>query len=522
MTFHDLNLRSCSRCLWLLRRWCQLGAVLVCYSLAQEPAPGLGAQEDGSGHPSNHTERYCPEYDSLFTESATPQNDICTTTTTVTTTTTGTTSTSTTTTTPFVQQRCEELCVANSHPWFVKCVWDICATCLECTNVIKPPPPTPPPPPPRTFPSTTTVTTSTTSTTSTSSTSSTSTTSKFVSTTEEVEEGSTARPGCQDGCRRAAAAGESWRLMCQWALCWTCEECDPTTTTATNTTTTTSTTSSGTTMTTTAPPEPPSTTTENYTSTTTTATSTTTTTTNGACAPLATSFPARGCHDAMSPNTTCETRTIDHACVEQSKLVFHCPLDNVDPNRQPDLVMGTFRTKCKVCGLEPSHFIDEDPRKRIVNMSFEFGPNSLEGIVDQSDIEEYHIYFADLCGNLLKVDSDNASHTGEIVTLPVDNTLEAGCCTRGAYKVGPLKTRMPGDEANLTVMVIPKIAGVGLLSVGSIAGYVTDFHDREAEAFWGLKRASATVRQAEPTKLAAWAVWCALTAVVIVVTSSHV
>jgi len=176
-------------------------------------------------------------------------------------------------------------------------------------------------------------------------------------------------------------------------------------------------------------------------------------------------------------------------------MVFSCPAENTDPERQPDLIYGTFRSKCKVCALETTDFVDVDPRRRRVNMSFEFGPNSLDGIVDESGIEAYDIYFADMCGNLLDVEKDNKSQTGEIVRIPVDGSLEAGCCTPGAYKVGPLVTRMPGDDENLTVVVIPKIRGIGLLSVGSIAGLVSDFHDREAEAFFGIPRASAAVRR---------------------------
>lgn len=206
----------------------------------------------------------------------------------------------------------------------------------------------------------------------------------------------------------------------------------------------------------------------------------------------------------MMANTTCETYTVDHPCVEQSKLVFSCPADNVDFERQPDLISGTFRTKCKVCGLETTDFLDVDPRKRIVNMTFEFGPNALDGTVDEDGIEEYHIYFADTCGNLLPVDSDNKSATGEIRRIPVDRSLEAGCCTFGAYKVGPLLARMPGEEENLTVVVVPKITGIGLLSVGHVAGLVTDFHDREAEAFWGIARASGAVRSMDVGLMGAW------------------
>lgn len=176
-------------------------------------------------------------------------------------------------------------------------------------------------------------------------------------------------------------------------------------------------------------------------------------------------------------------------------MVFKCPAENTDPERQPDLIFGTYRSKCKVCALETVDMVDIDPRSRRMNLTFEFGPNSLEGIVNEDGIESYEIYFADLCGNLLPVEKQNKSATGEIASVAVDGSLEAGCCTPGAYKVSVPSTRMPGDYGeNLTVVVIPKIRGIGLLSVGAVAGLVSDFHDREAEAFWGLNRASDAVR----------------------------
>eukprot|EP00927_Polykrikos_kofoidii_P049406 TRINITY_DN4346_c0_g1_i1.p1 TRINITY_DN4346_c0_g1~~TRINITY_DN4346_c0_g1_i1.p1 ORF type:complete len:500 (-),score=51.33 TRINITY_DN4346_c0_g1_i1:75-1574(-) len=433
---------------------------------------------------------YCPGVEGMLTPGSRilPGNSgTCTTTTTVTTTTTTTTGTSTTLTTAVqVQRRCEDICESNGHPWFMKCVWEICATCLQCTNVIPPKEVETP------APATITITTTSAST-STSTTHTTSTTSTSTSTTPPPPPATTTvtteqSAYCLDQCFSASSV--DWSMKCEWELCWECSMCDPTTTTATTTTTTSTSTTSQSTTTTTC--DFCLVTTTATTTTVTTVTTTTTTTTNIACQPPSRVYPVAGCVEPVAAGDTCVTETINHPCVEEETVIFHCPADNIDPLREPDLVVSDKeanvsapRVRCRVCDLSPGTVSDTDPRSSKVAGIFTFGPNAVEGYVDQTDILEYHIVFVDRCGLILDE---------PILVLPVNVTLASGCCTPGAYTAS-FKGDVPVNHSgNLTLMVVPYTDSAGLLTAGQVAGDITDWFDAEKAYYYGKVRSNLAIR----------------------------
>lgn len=204
----------------------------------------------------------------------------------------------------------------------------------------------------------------------------------------------------------------------------------------------------------------------------------------------------------MMPGEKCRARTLPHPCVEQDYLYFECPEDNIDSLTSPTLVKGKHRTRCKVCRMETVTFNDTDPRLNVVYGAFDFGPNSVEGLIDEEGISEYHIYFADDCGNLLK----------RIAVIPRDWSLEKGCCTPAAYQV-EFHVGLPVNHSNVSVMVIPYInetdqdgQELGLLPIGAVAGFLNDYHDAKQARFYGMARNSHAARQASrPLGLvAAW------------------
>jgi hypothetical protein len=242
-------------------------------------------------------------------------------------------------------------------------------------------------------------------------------------------------------------------------ICSTCEECVTTTTyVATNTTT----------------------------STTTNTTFTTTTTTIYNCAAPSRVYPFNesDCATEIPPGTSCSARTKDHKCIAQATFDFACLDLNDKKMLNPQLLAVTGdsaanyggRVRCQVCDLQQQNFEDTVQEESLVGpITFEFGPNSLDGTVDELDIEEYEVWFADECGNLLGPQP--------VTSIPVQGreenkeampTLPQGCCTNNAYKIEIESAYLPKGYKNVSVVIVPFTTSVQRLTFGAVVGTVAD------------------------------------------------
>merc|ERR1712232_508585 len=134
--------------------------------------------------------------------------------------------------------------------------------------------------------------------------------------------------------------------------------------------------------------------------------STTATTTVYHCAAPSKVYPIdddSDCNEPIAPGGSCQVKTKEHECLEQTTLLFECPdLNDVKGYvPEPALPPGgeadhlEWRTRCKVCDLDPVVFVDEYVEESLVGpINFGFGPNSLNGKVDELDIEHYEVRFA--------------------------------------------------------------------------------------------------------------------------------
>lgn len=167
-------------------------------------------------------------------------------------------------------------------------------------------------------------------------------------------------------------------------------------------------------------------------------------------------------------------------------MVFSCPADNTVVGREPDLVSGSFLTKCRVCDSTPVVFNDTDPRLRKVDGNFSFGPNSLNGTVNESGIANYQIWLADMCGRLIGL--------APIAIVPRDRELEPYCCSYGAYEVR-FRLEMPKNYSKMQILIVPFTELGDLLTVGSVAGTLKDYYNRREAAWYGMKRTAGAIRR---------------------------
>lgn len=190
--------------------------------------------------------------------------------------------------------------------------------------------------------------------------------------------------------------------------------------------------------------------------------------------------------------------TLSHPCVEQSSLVFLCPHGNgVDGEKEPILQSGSFGVKCKVCGLPADAPIDTNAAPGEIAATVQFGPNTLDGVVDESGILSYSVFMVDECNKRI----GDALATVEVVPgLP-----QGGCCQSDAYTVA-VAAQLPFNTTGASLMIVAETSA-GLLSVGAVTGFVADDASGSSGAGSGASSAASSAggRLARPW-MAAWAV----------------
>jgi len=131
-------------------------------------------------------------------------------------------------------------------------------------------------------------------------------------------------------------------------------------------------------------------------------------------------------------------------------------------------------------------FNDTDPRLRLVDGNFSFGPNALNGTVNESGIANYQIWLADMCGRLIG--------KSPVAIVPRDLQLEPYCCSYGAYQVA-FRLEMPENYSKMQLLIVPFTELGELLTVGSVAGTLKDYYNAREAAWYGQKRLSLAIRR---------------------------
>ncbi|CAJ1331182.1 unnamed protein product [Effrenium voratum] len=428
---------------------------------------------------------------------------VCTTTTTATHTATHTTTRTGTffSTTRGQAIECRDFCYENSHPWIVKCGWPACASCGECASIL--------------LPSTAPETTSAPDQSFTPRPVRGNTTTRRPSTSAATGQQSGGSGGGSapvfesDGSLEEAANGPTteglatttmqleskaclklcydakkfynWPKLCTWATCVLCPECSGTSVTMTTTTIpfTLTLTHTSTKVIATGPPTSSTTATETRTSTTTstvTDTSTiTSTTTDRACAPaspILTSIMAdEDCKGNLSAGDVCVAAVADHPCLYPGDLVLQCPRNNI-LYREPELLSGIFRTKCRICGFGHTDWEDTDPTGGRIAVSLEFGANAILGAVDESDIFGYGIFLADNCSRPLQ--RDEVGYVPKMDPYPYDDR----CCTMNAYQTSISFDVPPGYTS--VILSVRVNTSFGFLPLGEVTSEIMDWNETRA------------------------------------------
>lgn len=155
-------------------------------------------------------------------------------------------------------------------------------------------------------------------------------------------------------------------------------------------------------------------------------------------------------------------------CVQQSALTFDCPWGNGDPLWNPTLRNTTrdggkphYRTRCRVCGIG-IQLNDSDPREGWIAGNISFGPNAVDGYVDENPITSYAVYFVDACGVPI----------GEpVANVPKRSGVPDFCCLHDAYRVEVIQ-RVPAGSDRLVIL---PLTSVGPLLVGELTDVITDW-----------------------------------------------
>lgn len=177
------------------------------------------------------------------------------------------------------------------------------------------------------------------------------------------------------------------------------------------------------------------------------------------------------------------------ACVEQSILTFDCPYGNGDPLVTPTLRNTTlhggqplYRTRCRVCGIAVQ-LNDTDPRPGYIAGNISFGPNALDGYVDEGPVTGYDVYFVDGCGLPIGL---------PVATVPKREGVVDYCCQADAY-LAEVTARVPWNSDRL---VIVPVTSAGPLSVGELTDFISDW---VVNATVAIARSSSAVTSALPS-----------------------
>jgi len=139
-------------------------------------------------------------------------------------------------------------------------------------------------------------------------------------------------------------------------------------------------------------------------------------------------------------------------------------------------VTGGFGTKCAVCGYESANPADTDFRKGFIKSLISFGPNVLEGVVDEAVVSHYLVYFVSkkfekffAGAYLARVDALNIGYEGVIV----DNDFSQCECPSNTYQA-EVAFQLPEDADGARFMVVAVSSEGNEMPLGPVTGVVKD------------------------------------------------
>lgn len=144
--------------------------------------------------------------------------------------------------------------------------------------------------------------------------------------------------------------------------------------------------------------------------------------------------------------------------------MFACPWDNPGP-AEPLVAQGQFSVRCHVCGFLSDAPRDLDERDDHISAELQFGPNALNGAVDESEVLGYLVFLTDACGH--KIGAAVAA-----VQVQDTPTTTDSCCQSDVYKVS-FTAQLPFNTSSVALMVVPNTTA-GLLPVGASTSPVID------------------------------------------------
>lgn len=147
-----------------------------------------------------------------------------------------------------------------------------------------------------------------------------------------------------------------------------------------------------------------------------------------------------------------------HRCIEPGQIKFTCPAGNV-VNSGPYLV-SEHAVRCRVCSVS-AHVADENPAKDYFSGTIQWGPNMINGTVDETMIDRYYVLIVDDCDVVRSVAG----------MLPKRTGLRTGCCEADAYKL-KVQVALPPKYHRFSIMAVkdatPKFIVQGGLTSGPI------------------------------------------------------
>jgi len=142
-----------------------------------------------------------------------------------------------------------------------------------------------------------------------------------------------------------------------------------------------------------------------------------------------------------------------------------------------------FRTRCKICGVALK-LNDTDAREGFISGLISFGPNAVDGYIDEAPIEGYVVHFVDGC----YVPLGDA-----LATVPKKEGVPTECCSNDAYTVN-VSTHIPMGAAGIIILPLTE---TGPLTVGEIIELVDySFNNTQELVIVG---SSSTVTASRPS-----------------------
>jgi len=198
------------------------------------------------------------------------------------------------------------------------------------------------------------------------------------------------------------------------------------------------------------------------------ASTTTVTTTDAvgyACKAPSLVYPTLDCQHNLTAGSFCRARPLQTKCVAREEVVFSCPVDNPS-HTEPSLAKGHFSIRCRVCGIASAAPNDFDERDGYISTELRFGPNALDGAVDEAEVLGYYLFMTDACGHKM------GAAVASVQASSMPPSTAGTCCQPDVYKV-TFTAQLPFNTSRMAIMVVPNTTG-GLLPVGACTSPVVD------------------------------------------------